>query len=91
MLDDVIDELLSIGKARDVYGVAIRELDADALVYEVDEAETANLRKKLASDGRTRGTGPFEVNPLGEQLFTGPEELGTREGGASAAVSNGAG
>ena len=91
VLDDVIDELLSIGKARDVYGVAIKELDADALVYEVDEAETAKLRKKLASDGRTRGTGPFEVNPLGEQLFTGPEELGTREGGASAAVSNGAG
>jgi N-methylhydantoinase B len=91
VLDDVIDGLLSIGKARDVYGVAITELDADALVYEVDDAETAKLRKKLAADGRTRGTGPFEVNPLGEDLFSGPEALGTRKGGASAAVTNGAG
>lgn len=91
VLDDVIDGLLSIGKARDVYGVAITELDADALVYEVDDAETAKLRKKLAADGRTRGTGPFEVNPLGEDLFSGPEALGTREGGALAAVTNGAG
>jgi N-methylhydantoinase B len=91
VLDDVIDGLLSIGKARNVYGVAITELDADALVYEVDEAETGKLRKKLAADGRTRGTGPFEVNPLGEDLFSGPEALGTREGGASATVSNGAG
>jgi len=76
VLDDVIDGLLSIEKARRVYGVAIEEIDADALVYEVDEAETERLRAELANDDRPRGTGPFEVNPLGERLFGTPEELG---------------
>ena len=77
VLDDVIDGLLSIEKARDVYGVAITEVDADALVYEVDEEETERLRAELAKDERPRGVGPFEVNPLGEKLFRGPGELGT--------------
>ena len=76
VLDDVIDGLLSIEKARRVYGVAIEEIDADALVYEVDEAETERLRAELANDDRPRGTGPFEVNPLGERLFGTPEKLG---------------
>lgn len=77
VLDDVIDGLLSMDKARDVYGVAITEVDADALVYEVDDEETARLRDALAGDERPRGTGPFEVNPLGERLFGRPAELGT--------------
>jgi N-methylhydantoinase B len=79
VLEDVIDGMLSIEKARDVYGVSIRELDADALVYEVDQEETARLRESLAaSDDRPRSTAPFEVNPIGEQLFARPDELGTR-------------
>jgi N-methylhydantoinase B len=77
VLDDVIDGLLSMEKARDVYGVAITEVDADALVYEVDDEETVRLRSALAADERPRGTGPFEVNPLGEQLFGRPADLGT--------------
>jgi N-methylhydantoinase B len=77
VLDDVIDGLLSMDKAREVYGVAITEVDADALVYEVDEEETARLRDALAGDERPRGTGPFEVNPLGERLFGRPADLGT--------------
>jgi N-methylhydantoinase B len=77
VLDDVIDGLLSMDKARDVYGVAITEVDADALVYEVDEEETARLRAALGPDERPRGTGPFEVNPLGERLFARPSDLGT--------------
>jgi N-methylhydantoinase B len=87
VLDDVIDGLLSIDKARRVYGVAIKEIDADALVYEVDQDETERLRAELAKDDRPRGTGPFEVNPLGEQLFATPEELGTA---AAPASGNGA-
>jgi N-methylhydantoinase B len=81
VLDDVIDGLLSMDKARRVYGVAIREIDADALEYEIDAQETARLREALeASDDRPRGVGPFEVNPLGETLFATPGELGTSEG-----------
>jgi N-methylhydantoinase B len=81
VLEDVIDELLSLEKARDVYGVAIEAIDPDALEYRIDEEETARLRAALAAaDDRPRGTAPFEVNPLGERLFGTPEELGTSDG-----------
>jgi N-methylhydantoinase B len=81
VLEDVVDELLSLEKARDVYGVAIEEIDADALEYKVDAEETERLRAALASkDERPRGLGPFEVNERGEQLFAKPDELGTRNG-----------
>jgi N-methylhydantoinase B len=81
VLDDVIDGLLSIGKARDVYGVAVEEIDPDALEYEIDESETARLRADLARDDtRARGLAPFEVNVMGEQLFLEPEQLGTSAG-----------
>jgi N-methylhydantoinase B len=76
VLDDVIDELLSLDKARAVYGVVIREIDSDALLYAVDDAETKHLRAELAArDIRPRGLGPGEVNPLGEQRFRKPSEL----------------
>jgi N-methylhydantoinase B len=92
VLDDVVDGLLSIEKARAVYGVAITEVDADALVYEVDAGETARLRSELAADDRPRGTAPFEVHPIGEALFARPEELGTGSAAAAGAASgNGAG
>jgi N-methylhydantoinase B len=44
VLDDVIDGLVSIDAARDLYGVAVRAVDEDAAIYEVDEEETARLR-----------------------------------------------
>jgi N-methylhydantoinase B len=81
VLEDVIDELLSIEKARDVYGVAIDAIDPDALDYRIDDAETERLRAKLSeSDERPRGLAPFEVNPMGEDLFLQPEQLGTADG-----------
>jgi N-methylhydantoinase B len=81
VLEDVIDELLSLEKARDVYGVAIDVIDTDALDYRIDEKETARLRRELAAnDDRARGTAPFEVNPLGEKLFLRPAGLGTSDG-----------
>jgi N-methylhydantoinase B len=79
VLDDVIDGLLSMEKARRVYGVAIEEIDADSLDYRVDEDETARLRAELAAnDDRPRGVAPFEVHPGGERLFLRPDRLGTR-------------
>ena len=81
VLDDVIDELLSIEKARNVYGVAIHAIDPDALEYRIDHEETSRLRAELAAkDDRPRGLAPFEVNPMGEQLFLEPAELGTAGG-----------
>ena len=78
VLEDVIEGVLSIQKARDVYGVAIEEVDPDALVYRVDDEETRRLRAELErKDERPRGVAPFEVHPLGEELFDTPAELGT--------------
>jgi hypothetical protein len=80
--EDVIDGLLSAQKARDVYGVAITEQDADTLMYEVNLKETDRLRQALAADDRrTRGLGPWQVHPLGERLFARPSDL-SREPGA---------
>jgi N-methylhydantoinase B len=77
VLEDVIDGYVTIEKARRVYGVEVREIDADALVYELDESETARLRARLAErDDRPRGLRPFEVHPLGEQLFPQPANGG---------------
>jgi N-methylhydantoinase B len=76
VLDDVIDGLISLGKARDVYGVAITCVDEDRLVYDVDEDDTARLRAAMeASDDRPRGLAPFEVHPEGERLFAVPAQL----------------
>jgi hypothetical protein len=81
VLEDVIDELLTAEKARNVYGVAIDAIDPEALEYRIDAEETARLRAALeAKDDRPRGLAPFEVNPLGEQVFATPDELGTSDG-----------
>ena len=56
VLEDVIDGLLSIDKARDVYGVAITEMDADALVYEVDDdGDREPAREARQGRAPTRG------------------------------------
>jgi N-methylhydantoinase B len=44
VLDDVIDGFVSIEAARELYGVAIRVVDEDAALYEVDTEETIRLR-----------------------------------------------
>jgi N-methylhydantoinase B len=90
VVDDVIDGLLSIEKARDVYGVAIASFDPDTLALEVDDAETRRLRDALAEAERPRGTAPFEVHPLGEELFGRPEELAAVDRNATT-KSNGGG
>ena len=44
VLEDVINELISVDRARDVYGVEIEVQDAEALAYAVDEEATQRLR-----------------------------------------------
>jgi N-methylhydantoinase B len=70
VLEDVIDGYVTIAKAREVYGVAITEVDPDALLYELDRQDTELLRAGLAKrDERTRGLGAYQVHPLGERLI----------------------
>lgn len=45
VLEDVIDEYISIESAKDLYGVAIKVIDKRALQYEIDHEETARLRR----------------------------------------------
>lgn len=47
VLDDVINDYISIQGARDDYGVAVKEIDKRRLVYEIDEKETKALREKM--------------------------------------------
>ena len=44
VLDDAVDGLLSLEAARDVYGVAIELVDADADAYRIDDEASAVLR-----------------------------------------------
>jgi N-methylhydantoinase B len=49
VLRDVENELVSVDRAKDVYGVVLRLVDADLNTYEVDEETTAELRRELAA------------------------------------------
>jgi N-methylhydantoinase B len=68
VLQDVINEFVSLAKAREIYGVAIRAIDPDTLRYEVDGAETARLRRDLRQRPRRTGFGPGEVHPFGARV-----------------------
>ena len=50
VLEDVIDEWLSMGAAKKYYGVIIEEIDAEAADYRIDEAATVKLRSKMTRD-----------------------------------------
>ena len=73
VLEDVADEWLTLGCAREVYGVAINVIDEDACAYEIDWAETEKLRAELATTPIPRGTGAHQVNPLTEGIRVGWE------------------
>ncbi len=47
VLDDAVDGLLSLEAARDVYGVAIELVDADADAYRIDDEASAVLRHRV--------------------------------------------
>ena len=68
VLEDVLDEWISLDRARDVYGVAITVRDWEILDAEVDAAETARLRAALRERAREHGLGPGQVHPYGERV-----------------------
>ncbi|MFQ5851566.1 MAG: hypothetical protein ACE5JU_13400 [Candidatus Binatia bacterium] len=74
MLEDVIDEFLSLNKAREVYGVAVKVVDADALHYEIDWEETRRLREELNKRQAKIGFGPWEVHPYGVKVVAREKE-----------------
>ncbi|GLU61524.1 hydantoinase B/oxoprolinase family protein [Paenarthrobacter ureafaciens] len=50
VLEDVIDEYVSIERAAKDYGVIIREIDRELDQYEVDEAASIQLRQQIRAD-----------------------------------------
>ncbi|MDN6124591.1 MAG: hydantoinase B/oxoprolinase family protein, partial [Brevibacterium sp.] len=50
VLEDVIDDYVSIDRAAKDYGVVITEIDAELDEYEIDEAATARERARIRSE-----------------------------------------
>jgi len=50
VMEDVIDDYVSIERAAKDYGVVIKEIDADLCEYEIDRAATGTLRANLRSN-----------------------------------------
>lgn len=50
VLDDVIDDYVSIERAKTDYGVVVREIDRDVCLFEVDEVATAACRAEIRSN-----------------------------------------
>ncbi|MDR7165645.1 N-methylhydantoinase B [Pseudarthrobacter oxydans] len=50
VLEDVIDEYVSVGRAAKDYGVIIREVDRELDQFEVDEAASTQLRQQIRAD-----------------------------------------
>ena len=48
VLEDVIDEYVSLAAAREQFGVIIEAIDPDVFDYRIDEAQTARLRERMA-------------------------------------------
>ncbi len=52
VLEDVIDDYVSVERAAKDYGVVIRPVDPEMLAYEIDEAETAKARASIRASRR---------------------------------------
>ena len=62
MLEDVIDEYVSIDRAAIDYGVVIREIDAELDEFEIDHHATTDLRARIRSErGDRLDADPAEV------------------------------
>lgn len=68
VLEDVIDEWLSIEAARKYYGVVIKVKDPEALDHQVDLPATKKLRAQMMKKKFPEGTGAHQVHPLGKKI-----------------------
>jgi N-methylhydantoinase B len=71
VLDDVMDEWLTLEAAKKYYGVVIEEIDAEACDYRINEEATAKAREELRKEGFPEGRGAFEVHPRGKHIKPG--------------------
>jgi N-methylhydantoinase B len=62
VLEDVIDDYVSIERAAKDYGVVIKAIDPEICAYQIDEAATRSAREKIRSErGGWLATDPEEV------------------------------
>jgi N-methylhydantoinase B len=62
VLEDVIDDYVSIERAAKDYGVAIKPIDPEICAYQIDEAATATAREKIRAErGGWLAADPEEV------------------------------
>jgi N-methylhydantoinase B len=52
VLEDVIDDYVSVARAHKDYGVVVRVIDADTLEYEIDERATQEERSRIRRERR---------------------------------------
>lgn len=65
MLEDVIDEYVSLERAKLDYGVVIREIDRDIDAFEIDMAATVKERAYIRKNRQQwLETDPYEVERL---------------------------
>jgi hypothetical protein len=63
-----MDEWLTIETAREYYGVAVEEIDAEACEYRINEEETNALRAALREKGFPEGLAAHQVHPQGKNI-----------------------
>ena len=68
VVEDVMDRYCTLKCARDIYGVAIKVIDEEALDYRIDWEETKKLKAELAKKPLPEGYGPQQVHPLGKKI-----------------------
>ncbi|NQU63474.1 MAG: hypothetical protein HQ517_04200, partial [SAR324 cluster bacterium] len=71
VLEDVMDEWLTIETAAKYYGVIINEIDAEASEYRIDVDATKKLREKLSLQGFPEGTLEYQIHPYGKNIKPG--------------------
>jgi N-methylhydantoinase B len=77
VLDDVMDEWLTIGEAKAYYGVVVEEIDAEACEYRINEEETKKAREQMKAKGFEEGFAAHQIHPFGKDIK--PDWIPTEE------------